>query len=62
MNGRQEGSDMADKKDRHIRATIEFDILIPPHEKDDKAFVERCFAGTRCKIIEIKKLQETKPS
>ena len=53
---------MADPKDRSVRATIEFDIIIPGHEKDDKTFIERCFTGTRCKIIEIKKTIEARPA
>lgn len=51
---------MTDKKDRKIRATVEFDITVPGHEKDERKFIERCFIGTRCTIVEIKKAEEEK--
>jgi hypothetical protein len=50
----------AEAAGRRVRALIEFDIVIPEHEKDEREFIEKCFTGTRCKIIEIKKPEPQK--
>ena len=39
--------------DRKIRATVEFDIIVPKGFTVSE-FLEKCFNGTRLKVIELK--------
>ncbi len=50
---------MVTAKSRKVRATVEFEIIVPEKE-DDRKYIESCYRGTVFRIIDIKKVEDVK--